>query len=733
LSREIILFIRPDGAILDANEAAVAAYGYSRRELLALTAGELSAPGENGLMARELAAAAEVIGYETTHRRKDGSLFAVQVEAQSLLHHKAPLWVTFVREISAAKRMEQAFVRSTQAVIQASPLPIVALSPHGRVTLWNQAAERVFGWRAEEVLGQPCPLASAEMQAEFLSIRQTALEGHSYTGLEVRRVKKNGEPIDVSICTAPLLDGAGRATGVMAVIEDVTERKLAEMEHARLVTAVEQATEAIFITDLDGTVQYVNPAFERITGYRREEALGQPPTMLKSDSQDSGPYQNLWDTIARGEVWKGRLVKQRKDGTPYQVESVISPVRDQAGQITNYVAVNRDISQEVALETQFLQSQKMEAIGRLAGGVAHDFNNLLTAIMGYSHLLLRKIGEQDALRGDIVEINKAAEKASSLTRQLLAFSRRQVLQPKVLNLNYVVTDISKMLERLIGEDIELKTQLQSELGSVNADPGQIEQVVLNLAINARDAMVHGGKLNIETANVDLDESYARSHVSVKPGPYVMVSISDNGYGMDGKTQSHIFEPFFTTKGVGKGTGLGLSTVYGIVKQSNGYIWVYSEPGLGTTFKIYLPRIDEVGQPYRKSTQSESIVLGGTETVLLVEDEQAVRDLIRDILMTHGYTVLEGANGVEGLELAKRYPSGIDLMVSDVVMPQMSGRELALHLKNVRPAMKVLYISGYTDKAILSNGGLTPHSAFLQKPFTIDVLMRKVRDVLDDNI
>ncbi len=392
-------------------------------------------------------------------------------------------------------------------------------------------------------------------------------------------------------------------------------------------------------------------------------------------------------------------------------------------------ALSAEITERKQLEAQLLQSQKMEAVGRLAGGIAHDFNNLLTVIKGYSELLVEEVGGDGRLRRAAEEIDKAADRAALLTRQLLAFSRRQVLEPEVLDLNDVVANMDKMLRRLIGEDIDLVSVRRPGLGRVKADPGQIEQVIMNLAVNARDAMPQGGKLTLETANVELDEVYARNHVAITPGSYVMLAVSDTGCGMDAETQARIFEPFFTTKELGKGTGLGLATVYGIVKQSGGYIWVYSEPGQGTTFKVYLPRLEEAvetAQPEREIVRPAR----GSETVLLVEDEENVRQLVRQTLEKNGYTVLEARAGAEATQLSAQHPGPIHLMLTDVVMPKMSGRELAERLALLRPGIKVLYMSGYTDNAIVHHGVLDPGTAFLQKPFTAADLGQKVREVLD---
>jgi nitrogen-specific signal transduction histidine kinase/CheY-like chemotaxis protein len=381
------------------------------------------------------------------------------------------------------------------------------------------------------------------------------------------------------------------------------------------------------------------------------------------------------------------------------------------------------------LTEQLLQSQKLEAVGRLAGGIAHDFNNFLTAIIGYADLSLRRMLPDDPLRRNLSEIKRASDRAASLTRQLLAFSRKQVMQPKVIDLNSVITEIEKMLRRMIGEDVELRTVLQSELGSVKADPGQIEQVIMNLALNARDAMPTGGKLTIETADTYLDEAYARQHVMVEPGSYVMLAVSDTGTGMDALTREHIFEPFFTTKEVGKGTGLGLSTVYGIVKQSGGNIWVYSEIGSGTAFKIYLPRVPDNAEEYKRLPTLRDLPTG-TETILIVEDEEMVRKLARSVLETSGYKVIEAACGADARVIGERNDEEIHLLLTDVVMPELSGREVANLLLTRHPEMRILYMSGYADDAIIRHGVLDEGTNFIQKPFSPHALALKVREVLD---
>jgi two-component system, cell cycle sensor histidine kinase and response regulator CckA len=419
-----------------------------------------------------------------------------------------------------------------------------------------------------------------------------------------------------------------------------------------------------------------------------------------------------------------------KDGRTITCEWLNTPLFEEDGRFAGILCLAQDVTERLALEEQFRQAQKMEAFGQLAGGVAHDFNNLLTVISGYSELLLETLPADDPNREMIQEILKAGVRAALLTRQLLAFSRKQLVQPQVLDLNAVVASTEKMLGRLIGEDMNLTTVLAHGLDRVKVDPGQVEQVIMNLVVNARDAMPEGGRITIETANVDLDESYAQSQLRVKPGRYVLLAVSDVGCGMSEEVKARIFEPFFTTKEAGMGTGLGLATVFGIVKQSGGHVRVHSKVGHGTTFKIYLPSVTEAVSP-NPMEERPATVLTGDETILLVEDEERVRAITRLALQTNGYTVLEAANGVEAIGVAKQYAGPIHLLVSDVVMPQMGGRQLAERLKALHPQMRTLFVSGYTDDAVVRRGVLQAEVAFLQKPFSMDALHRKVRGVLNE--
>ena len=483
--------------------------------------------------------------------------------------------------------------------------------------------------------------------------------------------------------------------------------------------------------DSQGNLLDINPALVATLGYTSgSELIGRSLATLYADGQQ---WFLLADYFRLLKEFHGVVAEwSRKDGSSTAVRLSGRAISDESGIVT-FELFTEDVTERRALEQQLRQSQKMEAIGRLAGGIAHDFNNLLMVISGYSEFLLERLGPDPNLRGPAQEISSAAERATSLTRQLLAFSRKQMLAPKVLDLNDVVTENLRMLTRLIGEDIDLVMIPGSELVPVKVDPGQIEQVILNLAVNARDAMPQGGKLTIETANITLDEDYARVHAPVQPGDYVMLAISDTGVGMDAETQSRIFEPFFTTKGP-KGTGLGLSTVYGIVKQSGGYIWVYSEPGKGTSFKIYFPRAVEaepvVAEEQPAAAAAAALAEQARETILVVEDEGNLRRLTRHFLENQGYTVLEAADGAAAVQIAVAHQGTIHLLLTDVIMPGMNGRELAQRVSEIRPNIKILYMSGYTENAIGHNGTLDAGVTLIQKPFNLQALKAKVREVLD---
>ncbi len=501
------------------------------------------------------------------------------------------------------------------------------------------------------------------------------------------------------------------------------------VEHRRLSAAIEQTADSVVITDTAGVILYVNPAFERTTGYTRAEVMSQSLRLLKSDEQEDVFYQELWAVISAGEVWHGRFVNRKKDGSLYTADATITPVRDENGAMANYVGVHRDVTRELQLERQYREAQKMEAVGLLAGGIAHDFNNLLTAINGFTELLQLQLEPDSSLREYTEKILNAGHRAADLVRQLLAFSRKQIMAPQVLSLNAVVKEMDKMLQRVVGEHILVETQLASDLWLVKADLAQLEQVIVNLVVNARDAMPTGGHLAMSTANIVLDEDYALEPIDLPPGEYVLLTVRDSGIGMSDQVKAHLFEPFFTTKEVGKGTGLGLATVFGIVKQSGGHVEVFSEEGQGTSFNIYLPRT-AAPAPEPLGRAGAAPIPRGTETILLVEDDIHVRELARRILQRQGYTLLEARDGQEALRLPASYSGPIHLLLTDVVMPGMSGKTVAEQLAQTHPSVKILFMSGYADSTLVHHGMFGAEVAFIQKPFTPAGLAQKVRELLD---
>jgi two-component system cell cycle sensor histidine kinase/response regulator CckA len=603
----------------------------------------------------------------------------------------------------------------------------------GRYLMMNSAGARSLGRGVEEVVGRKYnELFTPENAIQIRESDSAVIQaGEPCTYEEV--ITSPGMTRTYLSTKGPYRDASGQVVGLLGISRDITDRKRAEEEinksQQRLRIHVEHTPLAVIEWDPDFRVAAWNAAAESIFGYTREEAIGQhanftvPPAFREHVKQ----------------VWQGLLAQKggerstndniTKDGRTISCEWYNTPLVDESGRVLGVASLVHDVTERVALEEKLRQSQKMEAIGRLAGGVAHDFNNILTVILGYSQILTEGLPAAGRLTDATVQIRSAAGHAANITRQLLAFSRKQVLSPRLIDLNDIMMNLDTMLRRLIGEDIEVLTVSGRDLGTVKADPGQIEQVIMNLVLNARDAMPNGGKLTLETENMDLDEAYAREHPPLLPGRYVMLAVSDTGMGMTPSTQAHIFEPFFTTKEVGKGTGLGLATVYGIVKQSGGNIWVYSEPGKGTTFKIYLPRVDQSAAAVRPEKRMAT-VQNGTETILLVEDDSQLRQLTSAVLTECGYKVLAAAGTEEGLALCRANHHDIHLLVTDVIMPGMNGRQLAEQVKQISPSTKVLYVSGYTNNAIVHYGVLDPGLWFLPKPFSLTALVAKVREVLD---
>jgi PAS domain S-box-containing protein len=632
-----------------------------------------------------------------------------------------------------------------EAVVESSEDAVIAKSLDGTITGWNPAAERMFGYSAAEAIGRSIDmLVPPEHLGEMRDGLARVARGEGVEHRETVRVRKDGSRVGVSLSVSPVHDADGRVVGaaskapwrvgpeevvgVVGISHDTTERDALlarlQLQFGRMPLACVQFDADLRVTDW-------NPAADRIFGFPRDEVLGMGPPYEKIVPMTFwAEAEPLLARIKAGDM-AAHSVNQNltKDGRTITCEWFNTPLLDEGGRFTGLLCLAQDLTARLLLEEQFRQAQKMDAFGQLAGGVAHDFNNLLTIINGYSDIVLDSLPPGDPNRELLAEVHKAGERSAGLTRQLLAFSRQQVLALRVLDLNVVVGDTASMLRRVIGEDVKLSTTTANGLWPVKADPGQVEQILLNLAVNARDAMPTGGKLTIETCNVELDETYLASHPDARAGSHVLLAVSDTGCGMSAAVRAKIFEPFFTTKGPGKGTGLGLATVYGIVKQSGGHVGVYSEVGVGTTFKVYLPRTEQ-GAGESRSPSGLRTPPRGTETVLVVEDDAAVRGLTRHILQLAGYAVLEAAGGDEALLVATGHTGRIHLLVTDVVMPGLGGRAAAERLAERRPGLRVLFVSGYTDDAVVRHGVLHDKVNFLQKPFTPAALAWKVREVLD---
>ncbi len=622
-----------------------------------------------------------------------------------------------------------------RTLIDTLPDVVFTKDTSGRFVNCNRATLARFGLdREEEVTGKTVfDLYSPELAAPRHLDDQQVMAGRALLDREEQGVGRNGKPEWLLTTKVPLLDVAGKTVGLLGISRNITDRKQAEAERDRLLTQLQLQIErmplAYLLSDHNLCYTRWNPAAEKIFGFTETEVLGRHSLDVIVPAESRAAARSILESIVAGSMDAHGVTENRtKAGVVITCEWHNTPLFDTEGAFAGVLSLAQDITSKRRLEIQLRQSQKMEAVGRLAGGVAHDFNNVLSVVLSYSEMLIEDLVNDDQLRADVDEIRKAAMRAADLTRQLLMFSRKQVVQPKVLDLNDVLSDVDRMLQRLVGEDIELTLVPGAALGRVRADPGSIEQVIVNLTVNARDAMPVGGKITMQTENIEIDEEFARTHLRAKPGNYVMFSVTDTGTGMDKATLARIFEPFFTTKEAGKGTGLGLATVFGIVEQSGGTIWVYSELGIGTTFKIYLPRVDSDVDLVRP--RADPGMLRGSETILLVEDEDQVRAVARGILRRYGYTVLDAHNAGEAFRLSAQHVGPIHLLLSDVVMPETSGPTLARRLAQGRPEMKVICMSGYTDDAAVRHGVVDAEFAYLQKPITVDTLTRKVRHVLD---
>jgi two-component system cell cycle sensor histidine kinase/response regulator CckA len=623
-----------------------------------------------------------------------------------------------------------------QRLFELAPDATLVIDREGRVAHVNMETEKLFGYPRRELVGEPVEILIPErFRGQHVKQRSQYFDHPTVrpmgTGLELYGRRKDGSEFPADISLNPLDTREGML--ITATIRDVSERTRAEVERHRLLgqlrLQIERLPLGYLLSGSDFRYAHWNPAAEETFGYTKAEVLGKHPFDVIVAPQCRPFVEAVFKRLQAGDMHAhGSWESVTKDGRTIVCEWHNTPLLDADGTFQGLLCLAEDVTEKRSWEERYRQAQKMEAIGQLAGGVAHDFNNLLTIINGYSELLLQKLPADDPSRDLLQEIHGAGERSASLTRQLLAFSRKQVLARRPLDLNKVVADTEKLLRRIIGEDLHFHLSLAPGLGTVQADSGQMEQVLLNLVINARDAMPRGGNLTIETANIEVDENWTNSHAGVRSGPHVLLAVSDSGCGMTAEVKNRIFEPFFTTKAAGKGTGLGLAVVHGIVQQAGGRVEVYSEVDVGTTFKIYIPQIKLAA---RDPSQSHSKILPkGTETILLAEDENGVRALSRQILTGSGYSVLEAADGKEALRIAIGHRKPIHLLVTDVVMPGLGGRQVAEQVLRLHPEAKVLFLSGYTDDAVVHHGILHEEVQFLQKPFAPFALACKVREVLD---
>lgn len=683
---------------------------------------------------------------EVGHIRKDGTSFPTLMNITMIKDSQGnPIaFAATAKDITERKRAEEKLRESEERYrllaenvqdvifIQDMDLRFLYISP---------SVTALFGYTPDEILRlnlKDVMTPESLKKAVALFRKEVAISkkdpSHVVPLMEFEYVRKDGSTFWGELRATFLRDFQGRIIATQGVLRDISQRKRAEEEIRKLSRAIQQSPVSIVITDLEGKIEYVNPKFLEVTGYSIEEVLGKKPSILKSGKTSREEYRKLWETITSGKEWRGEFCNCKKNGELFWELVSISPIKDKQGKITHFLGIKEDITLRKHLQQQLNQSQRLEAIGTLAGGVAHDFNNLLTVIIGHAELSLMKLDEAHPSQPDIVSILRASKKAEKLINQLLAFSRKQVYKPEIIDINRVIANLEQMLKRLISEDISIDMHLAKNIPFILADPGQIEQILMNLVVNSRDAIIEKKlktkekRITIETYSSHLDEAYLERHPDSQPGEHVVIAVSDTGIGIEESIKNKVFEPFFTTKAMGRGTGLGLSTVFGIVKQNNGSIYVYSEPGRGATFKIYWPAArQKLGS--QKSAEMTQEELTGTETILVVEDDAEVRKLTCSALMELGYTIIEASNGKEALKLVTGKKISPDLVLTDLIMPEMNGSELARKLRRIFPEMRILFMSGYTDNHISHSGMLEDGIYLIQKPFSVKELAALIRKTI----
>jgi len=632
------------------------------------------------------------------------------------------------------KRAEEALRESEERFrkfFENAPVYCYMISANGVILDVNSAALKMLGYRKDELIGKHlktiyCPESLGRMRRLLLTWKKTG----GLKDEEMVIVTKKGERRTVLLNAGAIKNKDGEIIYSISLQMDITERMRAEAKMKILLAAIEQAAEAVIMTNPNGTIQYINTAFEKITGYSRQEAAGRNANILKSGKQEAGFYRDLWGTIKNGKVWTGRLINKKKDGTVYEEDATIFPVFSSDGKIMNFTKIAHDVTEKIRLEKQFLQAQKMESVGRLAGGIAHDFNNLLTGIAISAEMAREELKPGDKILEYIENISETSERAVDLVGQLLSFSRKQITSPVIIDLNNVVRSMDSMIRPVIGGDIDFITVLYPEVLPIKIDAGQLDQIIMNLVVNARDAMPRGGEFTIKVFAIESGDDIRSAYSFIEPGRYVILEATDNGIGMDKETLAHIFEPFYTTKEMGKGTGLGLSTVYGILKQAGGYIVAQSEPGKGTTFRLYFPLSSGRPVPMQEKPRHTALVLGGEESILIVDDEKVIRKLLKEILTRAGYKVYSASNGNEAKILFQSLSEKPTLLITDLVMPDINGVELALDLQKTTPDLKTVFISGYAEEADERYIKIDRQADFIAKPFNMSQILGKIREVLD---
>jgi len=729
-----------DGHLLETNEAGTKLFGYSTQELRRMNVATLyKDPDDRRLFSEKMRKNESVVDYPVLLKRKDGRIISCRITASARKNARGNIigYQGFIRDVTGQEHLQNALAeneRKFRGFFENSAVFAYITNKNGNIIDVNSAALQLLGYTRKEISELKVADLYSDMNERKEFINEIEQQGF-VRDKPIHLKHKNGKILSLRDTAILIRDEQGRPIMYQGIIRDVTEQERLENEMRKLVTLLVQTEAEIVITDIQGNIEYVNPAFEKITGYSADEARGKNPRVLKSGRHDVRFYENLWNTITAGKPWNGRFINKRKNGSLYHEAANIFPIFDEKGVIQNYAAIKRDITQEVALEEQIQQASQLEAIGRLTGGVAHDFNNVLTIIRGNAETVLKDLGPGDSHYEEISGILKASQQATRVTNQLLAFSRQQIIRPVFLSANHILKALHTTLNRIIGEDIDFQYTLCKSGDTLLADRGQLEQCILNLVVNAQDAIRQKKsgkerKIVIKTKTITVGADRPPSLSVLPEGAYVVISVSDTGIGMNSETMEKVFEPFFTTKGPERGTGLGCSTVFGIVKQNGGVVQVTSKPGQGSTFTIYWPASEGVPEKLKSAKASFSRPVRGKETILVVEDDPDILKFVSQALESFGYTVYSAVNGEEALAFVRDQKKVIDLLFTDVIMPKMGGEELAEVLTRELPRLKIIFSSGYTDKHIAQDGILGPNTHFLQKPYGLKALSLKVREVLD---